>query len=81
MAPWAVQASFRCGRRHGRCPFPPWLVTELSLHKRDCLGEAPERVALEMDLLFGVAEPLKAPRRAVALGSERQPAQPEDVGL
>lgn len=40
-----------CGRRRGRVCLPVGIVAELSDHKLKCLGEAPERVALEIALL------------------------------
>lgn len=41
----------RQGRRRGRIRLPAGLVAELRTHKLVCMGELPERVALEIELL------------------------------
>jgi len=61
-----VRASFRWGRRQRPCPLPPALLGELSAHKRHCLGEPPERVALELELLFGSSAPVSDSRTGVS---------------
>jgi hypothetical protein len=43
--------AYHHGRREGRVTLPPDLVAELRDHKMRCIGEPPERVALEMGLL------------------------------
>ncbi len=43
--------AFHRGRRHGRVRLPADLVHELREHKLRCLGEAAERVDLEIALL------------------------------
>jgi hypothetical protein len=47
-----VRLAYRRGRAHAT-RFPSLLLEELAAHKRDCLGEAPERVSLEIALLTG----------------------------
>jgi hypothetical protein len=44
-------AAYHRGRREGRVTLPPDLVAELREHKTRCIGEHPERVALEIGLL------------------------------
>jgi hypothetical protein len=44
-------AAYHRGRREGRVTLPPDLVAELREHKTRCVGEPPERVALEIGLL------------------------------
>lgn len=44
-------AAYHHGRRRGRVTLPSDLVAELREHKLRCIGEPPERVALEIDLL------------------------------
>lgn len=44
-------AAYHRGRRQGRVTLPPDLVAELRGHKTRCIGEPPERVALEIRLL------------------------------
>lgn len=75
-----VRASFRWGRRRRPCVLSQALLRELSLHKQGCLGEPPERVALELELLFGTKEPVNAPQigasaSARRAGSQRRPAR------
>ena len=65
-----VRGSFRCGRRRRPCLLPPALLGELAQHKRHCLGEPPERVALELELLVGATV---AARRPEAVPSARAP--------
>lgn len=43
--------AYQRGRRQGRVVLPPDLVAELQQHKTRCLGEAADRVALEIGLL------------------------------
>ena len=43
--------AYHRGRREGRVTLPPELVAELRNHKTRCIGEPPERVALEIALL------------------------------
>lgn len=43
--------AYHRGRREGRVTLPAALVTELRQHKIGCIGEPPERVALEIGLL------------------------------
>jgi hypothetical protein len=43
--------AYQSGRRHGRVSLPASLVAELREHKIQCIGEAPERVHLEIALL------------------------------
>ena len=50
----AVVAYHR-GRRRGRVTLPANLVTELREHKIHCIGEPPQRVALEIGLLCETA--------------------------
>jgi hypothetical protein len=44
-------AAYHRGRRQGRVTLPPELVAELREHKLRCIGEPPQRVALEIGLL------------------------------
>ena len=44
-------AAYHHGRRRGRVTLPADLVAELRGHKLRCIGEPPERVALEIGLL------------------------------
>lgn len=44
-------AAYHRGRREGRVTLPAELVDELRDHKTGCIGEPPERVALEIGLL------------------------------
>ena len=44
-------AAYHRGRREGRVTLPVELVDELRGHKTGCIGEPPERVALEIGLL------------------------------
>lgn len=44
-------AAYHRGRREGRVTLPAELVNELREHKTRCIGEAPDRVALEIGLL------------------------------
>lgn len=44
-------AAYHRGRRQGRVTLPPDLVAELREHKTRCIGEHPDRVALEIGLL------------------------------
>lgn len=44
-------AAYHRGRREGRVTLPGELVDELREHKTGCVGEPPERVALEIGLL------------------------------
>jgi len=48
----AAGAAYRRGRRQRGALLPVELVEELSAHKLGCLGEPPERVALELSLLL-----------------------------
>lgn len=48
-----IHVAYRCGRRRRPCVLPPALLQELAAHKLQCLGEKPDRVALELELLFG----------------------------
>jgi hypothetical protein len=43
--------AYQSGRRHGRVSLPTSLVAELRGHKITCMGEAPDRVSLEIALL------------------------------
>jgi hypothetical protein len=43
--------AYHRGRREGRVTLPPELVAELRQHKTRCIGESPDRVALEIGLL------------------------------
>lgn len=43
--------AYHRGRREGRVTLPADLVAELRLHKIRCIGEPPDRVALEIALL------------------------------
>jgi hypothetical protein len=63
-----VTTAYRLGRRQGRRRLPGAVLDELVRHKLECLGEPPERVALEMSLLFGVeAAPASANGTAARL--------------
>jgi hypothetical protein len=55
--------AYQRGRRHGRVRMPVGLVAELRGHKLHCMGELPERVALEIELLCAseAARPYPAP--------------------
>ena len=44
-------AAYHHGRRRGRVSLPAALVAELRAHKMGCIGEPPQRVALEIGLL------------------------------
>ena len=44
-------AAYHHGRREGRVTLPAELVAELREHKTRCIGEPPDRVALEIGLL------------------------------
>jgi hypothetical protein len=44
-------AAYHHGRRQGRVTLPSDLVAELRDHKLACIGEPPDRVALEIGLL------------------------------
>jgi len=48
-----IAVAYASGRRRRPALLPPEFVAELSLHKRACLGEPAERVALELALLVG----------------------------
>ncbi len=61
-----VRASFSWGRSRRSCQFPPSLLAELSSHKRDCLGEPPERVSLELELLFGTSASVSRPEASAS---------------
>lgn len=43
--------AYHHGRRRGRVLLPAELVAELREHKLHCIGEPPQRVALEIGLL------------------------------
>ena len=43
--------AYHRGRREGRVTLPADLVAELREHKTRCIGEHPDRVALEIGLL------------------------------
>jgi hypothetical protein len=43
--------SYQLGRQRGRVILAPDLIAELRDHKTRCIGEPPERVALEIGLL------------------------------
>lgn len=43
--------AYHRGRREGRVTLPAELVAELRQHKIRCIGEPPDRVALEIGLL------------------------------
>jgi hypothetical protein len=66
-------AAYRRGRRRGRRHLPSHVLDELARHKLDCLGEPPERVALELSLLFGV-EAAPASANGIAARLPEQPA-------
>lgn len=51
-----ARAAYRRGCRRAAPLLPAATVAELRAHKIACLGEPPERVALELSLLLGVAE-------------------------
>ena len=53
----AARVAYRCGRRQRRALLPVEVLEELSAHKLGCLGEPPERVALELALLLGADDP------------------------
>ena len=82
VARWA----YRLGRRRRGALLPPEILQELAAHKRECLGEPSERVALELELLFGrehagraarrPAHALSAPGRVAARSCGRDGSQP-----
>jgi hypothetical protein len=43
--------AYHHGRRQGRVMLSPHLIAELREHKLRCIGEPPQRVALEIGLL------------------------------
>ena len=47
--------AYHRGRRRGRVTLPASLVVELREHKIHCIGEPPQRVALEIGLLCEMA--------------------------
>jgi hypothetical protein len=59
-------AAYRRGRRAGERVLPTTVLAELSEHKLTCLGEPPERVALELKLLFGTERVAITPGRDAA---------------
>jgi hypothetical protein len=58
-----ARAAYRRGRRQRRALLPLEVVEELNTHKLGCLGEPPERVALELALLLGADHPLSGQER------------------
>jgi hypothetical protein len=65
--------AYRVGYRAARRPFPTALRDDLARHKRDCLREAPERVARELDLYLG---PARHGAGAVPAPRDRAAAEP-----
>jgi hypothetical protein len=65
--------AYRRGRWDGRRRLPSAVLDELVRHKLECLGEPPERVTLEMSLLFGV-EAVPATVNGTAARLPEQPA-------
>ena len=69
-----ARRAYRRGRAREEAALPPSIVAELRTHKLTCLGESPERVALELSLLPG------AGAEAAVRPDESQTAAPTGRG-
>ena len=75
-----VLVAYHRGRRRGRVTLPANLVAELREHKIHCIGEPPERVALEIGLLCETAPAVDPTTlRGASDRDQRQPQTTRDL--